>query len=76
MIENDNDNLVEVRKNFLRLLNYLIYTTKMRYTFVRPKGFYGQIVIKKSGWIAHPPLKSVGGAGEKLSLFGTVLHLE
>ena len=36
----------------------------MRYTFVRPKGFYGQIVIKKSGWIAHPALKSVGGAGE------------
>ena len=45
-------------------ITYLIYTTKMRYTFVRPKGFYGQIVIKKSGWIAHPALKSVGGAGE------------
>ena len=42
-----------------------MYTTNMRYTFVRRKDNHGQIVIKKSGWIADPPLESVGGAGEK-----------
>ena len=42
-----------------------MYTTNMRYTFVSCKGNHGQIVIKKSGWIADPPLESVGGAGEK-----------
>ena len=42
-----------------------MYTTNMRYTFVSCKVNHGQIVIKKSGWRADPPLESVGGAGEK-----------
>jgi hypothetical protein len=42
-----------------------MYTTNMRYTLFRRKGNSGQIVIKKSGLVADPPLESVGGAGEK-----------
>ena len=53
-----------------------MYTTNMRYTIVSCKGNHGQIVIKKSGWIADPPLESVGGAGEKQGAFGKVLLFE
>ena len=52
------------------------YTKKTRYTYVSRKGNIVKLSKTKAGGLRGPRWKSVGGAGEKLSLFGTVLHLE
>ena len=73
MLENENDDLVEVRNILLRLLIVSILR-KTHYTYVSRKGNMVKLSKKKAGGLCGHPCESVGGAGKKWSLFGTVLH--